>query len=476
MIGMGMYEILLILGLLGGGVGGLPMQPLEAPRDNVWQATSAILPGAHMALHGNLEHAWDQLEGLMDEVTGLRLVKASPAAVQGLAMARAGIAQTAAMGQAEIGLDFRKDLGSVTASTRSDGPDRIQILVRARGHFGSDRIAAAILGIAPQTEVYKGVTLYRLPEGEIPAHVICLPDETTALLGPLDVVKRILDGEPLTEAGGAADIVAAAIRRRAALALLWGGAAVDRPGSFLYVSPPAWMVDELFKERELRHAAAALQGLRSMVHVTVFGRGTLTFDMTSDRTMTLVAHLAYAASRINAATDPLMDALFHVAAAVGPLLPADEVGTEVVAALTDEPGLREAVEWLRLRLFAGTGGVVVDPAARRVTLEVDSPLGLTSMLMPLGSGMGWLLLAGRGEEVLMQEAIPSEATPDTEGPDDRMKDASGPNFRGGMKLAEPDEGPGMDVGAEAPLDSTGVPTGLPSDTAEPNRRDLDPGG
>ncbi len=477
MIGMGMYEILVILGLLGGGVGGLPMQPLEAPRDTVWEATAHLLPGAHVALHGNLEHAWDQMEGLLEEVAGLRLVKNSPSALQGLAMARAAIVRGAAAGQAEVGLDFRKDLGSVTISVRSDGPEQVQVLVRARGNFGSDRLAAALGSISGETEVYKGVTLHGIPERDLPAHVICLADETTALLGPVAVVKRLLDGDALAEADPSRDILGAALRRRGVRALLWGGALVDRPGAFLYLAPPPWLVDTAFKERELRHAAAALQGLRSMTHVSVFGRGTLTFDATSEMTGAVAAHACYAASRLNAATDPLVDAALHIALAAGPLLPAEEVGAEVVAALTDAAGLREAVDWFRRRMLTGGGGVRTEPGTHRVEFDVDSPMGLTSLLMPLTGSLGWLLATGRDETPMPAAAVAPAPKPGME----RDRATEGKAAQEPMRKdpgivispAPPDEGAAE---AEPPLNGSGIPTAVPAGAKEPNRRDLDPGG
>ncbi len=467
MIGMGMYELLIILGLLGGGVGGLPMQPLEAPRDNAWQATAYVLPGSHVAVHGNLEHAWHQIEGLMNELSGLRLVKSSPSALQGLAMGRSTIAQGAVAGIAEAGLDFRKDLGSLTVSVRSDGPERVQILMRARGNFGSDRLAAAIREIAPETEEHAGVTLYHLPERDLPTHVVCIADETTALLGPIEVIRNLLDGRTLTEGNKTRDTLVAAMNRRGARALLWGGAAVDQPGAFLYMAPPAWMIDEMFKETELRHAAAALQGLRAVVHVSVFGRGILTFDATSEKTAALAAHLCRGASRLNAATDPLMDAIFHAAAAVGPLLPVEEVGAEVVNALSDEVGLREAVDWLRLRVLAGTGEVAVDPQTHQVTLEVDSPMGLTSMLVPLSGSLGWVVLA-RAKKI--EKEMEGVEIMDKKGSAGTKKEPrQGPKMPASMKLDELD-------GGAAPLDARGVPSAVPSNVVEPNRRDLDPGG
>jgi len=206
MIGMGMAEILIILGILGGGgVGGLPPQPLEAPRDTVWQAVDYVLPGAHVAFHGNMEYAWNQMEGLLDEVSGLRIFKASPSAVQVLAMARSGIAQTAIMGKAEVGLDFREDLGSVTVSLRSDGPERFQVLVRARGRFGNDRLKESIAKELPETDEYKGVALHRLPERDFPGHVLCFLDETTALLGPVEHVRMFIDGGALDGAEAVGD-------------------------------------------------------------------------------------------------------------------------------------------------------------------------------------------------------------------------------------------------------------------------------
>jgi len=475
MIGMGMYEILIILGLLGGGVGGLPMQPLEAPRDTAWEASAHVLPGAHVALHGNLEHAWDQLEGILEEVSGLGLVTRSSTALQGLAMVRAEIAAGAAEGQAEVGLDFRKDLGSVTVSVRADGPENVRILARARGRFGNDRLAAAIGGLMDGTETYKGVTLYRLPEREIPSHVMGFVDETTALLGPVDVVKGLIDGEPLGATEGVQEAIAAAMRRRGARALLWGHAGVDRPGAFLYLAPPAWMVDEMFKERALRHAAAALQGLRSMVHVSVFGRGTLTFDTTSERTLAFIAHIAKAASRLNDATEPVVDALFHVAAAVGPLLSAEEVGDEVVRALSDEAGLREAADWIRRRMLSGTGAVTVDADARTVRLEIDSPMGLTTMLMPLTGGMSWFLLADTKAEESMPMAVPAEIEGDMGGTGGAMQEMAP------MPMPEPTPIRGKGAGdyhkkADTPLSKDGVPSNIAPNAAEPNRRDLDPGG
>ena len=479
MIGMGMYEILVILGLLGGGVGGLPMQPLEAPRDTVWQATSQVLPGAHVALHGNLEHAWDQMEGLLGEVTGLRLVKNSPSALQGLAMARGAIAQAAGQGQAEVGLDFRKDLGSVTVSLRSDGPERVQVLVRARGNFGSDRLATTMAGITGETEVYKGVTLYAVPERDFPAHVLCLKDETTALFGPTEVVKRLLDGEVLAETDKTWDALAAALRRRGARALLWGRAMTDRPGAFLYLAPPAWLVDEAFKERELRYAAAALQGLRSMTHVSVFGRGTLTFDATSEMTGALAAHACHAARHLNAATDALVDAALHIALAAGPLLPAEEVGAEVVAALTDEAGLREALDWFRRRMLAGGGGVRTPPGTHRVEFDVDSPMGLTSLLMPLTGSMGWFLLAAGDKDEMPMPAAALAADPKPDADRDRAtkgKAAQEPMRKDPGIVISPSPMGGGAAEAAPPLNDAGIPAAVPADAKEPNRRDLDPGG
>jgi hypothetical protein len=329
-------------------------------------------------------------------------------------------------------------------------------------------------GILEETEVYKGRTLYRLPEREIPSHVLCFVDETTALLGPLEVVKRLLDGEALGAADAAQEAISAEMRRRGARALLWGHAGVDRPGAFLYLAPPAWMVDEMFKERELRHAAAALQGLRALVHVSVFGRGTLTFDTTSERTLALVAHLVKAASRLNDATEPVMDALFHVAAAAGPLLPAEEVGDEIVRALSDEAGLREAAGWLRRRMLSGTGDVLVDAGSRTVRLEIDSPMGLTTMLMPFSGAVGWFLLAGTRDVMPKPVAEPMEA---------------GQEMRGGavqiapMPMPEPEPYRGKGAGDypkkkgdAAPLNDAGIPAGVAPDALEPNRRDLDPGG
>lgn len=465
MIGMGMYEILLILGILGGGVGGLPAQPLDAPRDTVWHGVDYVLPGAHVAIHGNLEHAWNQMEGLLDEVSALRIVKGSPSALQGLAMARSSIAQAAVMGQAEVGLDFRKDLGSITVSLRSDGPEQFQVLVRARGRFDNDRLKESIAKELSDTEEYKGVTIYRLPDRDFPAHVLCFPDETTALLGPVEHVRTFLDGGALDGEDKGRELLRAALVRRGARALLSGTAQTGHPGAFLYLAPPAWMIDELFKEDALRHAAAALQGVRAMTHVAVLGRGTLTFDATNVKTAAIAAHLCHAASRLTAATEPLVDALFHVAAAIGPLLPAEELVAEVVAALTDEEGLREAADWLRLRLLAGAGAVITEPGIHRVSLDVDSPMGLSSLLMPLTGSLGWLFIAKKEVGAENEAAAWAENKEDTTGLED--VDKEGP-------MAMPPE-----PGGGAADDFRGPSPGkvkLPPDATEPNRRDLDPGG
>jgi len=466
MIGMGMAEILLILGILGGGVGGLPAQPLETPRDTVWHAVDYVLPGAHVAIHGNLEHAWNQMEALLDEVSALQIVKGSPSALQGLAMARSSIAQAAVMGQAEVGLDFRKDLGSITVSLRSDGPEQFQVLVRARGRFGNDRLKESVAKEMPETEEYKGVTLYRLSDRDFPGHVICFPDETTALLGPVEHIRTFLDGGVLDGAGKGRELLRAALARRGARAFLSGAAQMDHPGAFLYLAPPGWMIDELFKEDALRHAAAALQGVRAMVHVAVLGRGTLTFDATNAKTAAMAAHLCYAASRLTAATEPLLDALFHMAAAVGPLLPAEELSAEVVAALSNEEGLQEAIDWVRQRLFAGTGAVITGPGTHRVSFDVDSPMGLTSLLMPMTGSLGWLLIAKKEVGAENEAAAWAEKKEDTTGWEDVDKE-------GPMAIPMPEpagEAPG-DLLVPSPIQRK-----LPPDATEPNRRDLDPGG
>jgi len=137
-----------------------------------------------------------------------------------------------------------------------------------------------------------------------------------------------------------------------------------------------------------------------------------------------------------------VDVLFHGLAAVGPLLPPEEVGAEVAAALTDEEGLREAADWLRRRMLVGGGVVEADPGSRRVTLELDSPMGLASLLFPLTGSLGWLVLAGAAP------AYPSKYP----GEED-------------TGAAPPGVGPNRTI-----------PAPIPADAAEPNRRDLESGG
>ena len=374
------FAELVLLVLFGGGVMGGTPDDLKAPHDSAKDAIQYVLPGAQLAIHGNVEASTGLLFQLVSEVEALGLVRSNNELRGGIAQARMMMRAAFDEGKAQVGLDLSRDVGSFTASVEMKDAGSLRFLVRARGNFGSDKLRSLLKGeMTPET--YGKFTLYALPEGgPTSGDVVCLPDETTVLLGDRALVQELLDGKKLKD-GAARKVLAGAVRKGDL--------------TFLYATAPAGLLDELDKDKDTRRFGRFLAGMAHVVYTTGSQGARLVFKGTSESSTQTAYFLCKAAASALAAADPAIDALTFGMLGIAPLASERDVEPEILDILADEKGILELSTWVKKRAV-GKANASWDKAKGEVTLRLTNPAALAAMMLPLGGA--WYILGDAGAE------------------------------------------------------------------------------
>lgn len=376
----GLVMILGLLGAFGSGSDGA----LTAPHDTAEEAARGILPGAHVAVHGNVQGAMAALDGLLREVEGLKVVTRDKALREGVVAGRAMLGVALAQLATELGVDLRRDVGSVTLSFEFPSADEVRMLLRARGNLAATRIDDA-LGSADST--YGGVRLYPIPDApELADHVVALLDSTTLVVGPREAVHHSVARKPLkADPKRASGRLASSVRKGTR--------------GFIYLAAPTWAAEGLGESPSMRAAADLLSGISHLVYTVDSSGAHLRVTTSSPAAGRRVGHLLRASAAILSMVDAATDALVHGLLGIAPLLPDEELDPLLRDALTDEAAMEELGQWVKGR-FGGRATVKVGGKGSTVDMELSNPASIGSLMLPVLGGAGaalwWSAREGSG--------------------------------------------------------------------------------
>lgn len=393
MMGVGMAEIVIIFGLLGGMLGGPPGE-LQAPRDGAEQAIKWVLPDAHVAVYVDVEAAIGAGFALLDEVDRLPVLVGAPELTEALREMRRSVESGLADVQRDMGVDARHGVGDVTLSLSFSQAGEPRMLVRVRGSFPIAEVIKRIAGEGAATEVLHGTTLTTLEETENDKLVAGALDETTLIVGPRSSLDELLGGRAFPTTDGSAG---------GRLAKVAG----KKTGAFVYLAPPAWLGTEMKSSPDLANLARFVDGVDYLTWTSTPDRAQLRVGTRTDEAAARVELLMRAATSLLTAFDPLTDAITLGAAAVLPLVSERELGAELHRMVSNERGMAELGAWTKKR-FGGKGKVSRDAKKGTVDLELSNPASLPALVMPLMSGMAVL----RMEPPARQSVEPIEPAPE----------------------------------------------------------------
>ncbi|GMV39180.1 MAG: hypothetical protein AMXMBFR64_08960 [Myxococcales bacterium] len=391
MMGVGMAEIVVLFGLLGGMLGGPPGE-LKAPRDGVEQAVKWVLPDAHVAVYVDVEASIGAGFALLDELERLPVLAGAPELGEALREMRRSVESGLADVQRDMGIDARHGIGDVTLSLSFSQAGEPRFLARVRGRFPAGDVIKRVAGEGAATELLHGTTMTTLEDGPSDKLVAGALDETTLVVGPRSTLDELLGGRPFPATEGSAGGRLAKVTSK-------------KTGSFVYLAPPAWLAGEMRQEAELANLARFVDGVDFVVWAATPDRALLRAGTRTDEAARRVELLLRAAAAMLAAFDPLTDALTLGAAAVLPLVTERELGTELHRMVSDEQGMAEFGTWAKKR-FGGKGKITRDAKKGTVDLELSNPASLPALALPLLSGMAVL----RGGPMSYEEA-PLEVAP-----------------------------------------------------------------
>jgi hypothetical protein len=387
---MGISELVIIFALTVSFSDVTPAR-LNAPHDKAVEAVRYVLPDADVVFHGNIEGTLTNFFALLDELEKLGLVKNNPALAQGVADARKKVREALDAGAKELGIDFTKDLGSLTMSLALRGETDLGVLLRLRGKLEGSGLVEQILKDSGGTVDVKGGTLHLLKDaGIFPDTVFCLPDKTTLLIGHRPAVEQILAKGAVQ---GDSKSRQAVLRKK-----------VDRKaGSFVFLSLPDWVLTAMSKDRDLVAVATFLGGIDSIFYSAGPRRGFLEVTAAKPEMATRVEYLFKAGAAALGTAAPMIDVATFGLLGVLPLIPEEELGTELMTLLKDEKGILELNGWLKKR-FTGKAKVRADARKMTVSLTLDNPASVVAALLPAGVGAAWYaFVAPKYEEPLMED-------------------------------------------------------------------------
>jgi hypothetical protein len=396
MMGIGVGEMIILFGLLGGFVGTAP-QELKAPHDSAQEAVAWVLPDAHVVAHVNVEATVASTYALLDEIEHLALVEAAPDVARALRELKASTEGGLTEARQEVGVDVRSGVGNVTFSAHFRQQGLPRMLMRARGSFSASKVTEVLAGASDRTTTIAGKE-FRVLEGEgDDAIVVGLVDETTLLLGAPPVVEAVLGGQQLPSDDGTA---------RGRLSKMVG----KKTMSFLYLAPPGFVVEELRKEPGAAKVAELLQGTEWVGYTAGVDGGLLRFAGNDERSERRIELLMRSASSLLSAFDPLTDAVVYGAAALLPLVAEAELGEQVYRAVSNEKAMLGLGEWLKKR-FGGKSKVTRDAKKHTVDLSFSNPSSVTALAWPVVGGAAFwgFMAAPYGEVEVQKEAIEEPA-------------------------------------------------------------------
>ena len=391
---MGVGELLVLFGLLGGAVGGTTAD-LEAPRDKPSQSLAWVLPEADIAAHVNVEGSIAAITGLMDDISKLRIISDSPEFSQGMTQAKLMMGQTFEEGRKELGMDLRVDAGSITFSMQFNDDKTFKLLVRARGNFGKSRLHELVSREIAHSAPYKKHTLFILPEdNESRDNVLCLADNTTILLGDRTSVEAILDGKKLKAA------------KRSAAARL--KKFVDRKSaSFMYVSLPKWASAELRHNRDLALVADLLDSTDYLLYVASPRKATLALQADNAAAASRYEYMLKSAAALLGIMEPAMDAVIYGLLGIVPLVTDDELDREVKELVNNEKGMLELGKWAKKK-FGGKAKVKADRRKFLTTIELSNPMSIGGLTLPMIVGAAFYTFARPFSEKVSPEPYGKE--------------------------------------------------------------------
>ncbi len=376
---MGIGELLVLFGLMGGAFGGTTAD-LEAPRDQPSKSLAWVLPEADIAAHVNIEGSVGAITDMMDEVSKLRIITDSPEFTQAMQQAKVMMDQTFEQGSKEVGLDFRKDAGSVTFSMALNDDQTFKLLLRARGNFGKSRIKELATQEIAHTAPYKKHTLYVLPDDrESSNNVLCLADDTTILLGDRTAVEAILDGRKLKAAKNSA---AARLKKF-----------VDRKSaSYVYLALPKWVSGELRHQRDLALVADLLDATDYLLYVAGPKKASLAIQANNATASSRYEYMLKGMAAVVGIMEPAMDAVIYGALGFVPLVADHELDREVKELVSNEKGMLELGKWAKKR-FGGKAKVKADRRKYLITMELSNPMSIGGITMPMIAGAAFYSFA-----------------------------------------------------------------------------------
>jgi len=379
LLGFGVAEMVLVLVLFGAALPA-PAGKLSAPHDKAGQAVDYILPGAHVVLHANIEASLSGAFALLEEAGALRLVKASAELSQAFDQARQGVDQAFALGVTAAGMDFRKDLGSLTVSMRLDSEERVEMLARVRGRFGQSRLVQELSAGFPGSYEFRGTTLYPLPDSPpFTGLVTGQTDDTTIMIGPRKVIEDFVSGKKPGKSP-----VADVVKKYAS----------DKATTCFYLALPDWVVNELEHEDDLVQVARYLKGSEYVAGSSGSNGATVAFKGSDAEVTRRISYLMRSAVSAVGMLEPMMDTVFYGLMGVAPLIPLREVEAEVRPFLEDEEGIKELMAWFKKR-FAGKGKVTLDEKKMLATMELSNAGSIAGLLLPVALGAaGWSNMKG----------------------------------------------------------------------------------
>lgn len=376
----GVAGLIVVLGLLG-AFGSTGEGALTAPHDEAAEAAKGVVPDAHIALHGNVQAAMGAFDQLLAEVSELEVIAGDADTKQTLGMMRTGLDGLLAGVQGSLGVDLRKDVGSITLSVAIPSEDQVRMVLRARGNLGGLNLEELVPSQDGDPKVFQGVELRPLPGGEeLRDHVVARPDGSTLLVGDRELIQDLIMKKTWkSTAKQAPSRLTAGLKKGAT--------------GFVYLAPPPWAVAKAGKNKSLRGFADLIGGVDYMLYSVGPGGARVriaTHDAAVGRQIT---HLMTAGASLLSMVEPSVDVLVHGLLGVAPLIPDHEMDAALRKVLANEQAVQALGVWLRKR-FGGKATVKATGAPATIDLDMENPASIGSLLLPMGAGVAaWHLYA-----------------------------------------------------------------------------------
>lgn len=392
---MGVGELLVLFGLLGGAVGGTTTD-LQAPRDKPAKSLAWVLPEADIAAHANIEGAIRAVTSLMDEIADLRIIKDSQEFSQGMTQGKLMLGQAFEQGQRELGMDLRTDAGSVTFSMEFNEDQSFKLLLRMRGNFGKSRVKELVKQETGHSVAYKKHTLFLLPDDqETRNNVFCLADDTTVLFGDRATVETILDGKSLKAVkGSAARRLKKYVDRRAA--------------SYVYAALPRWVSAELRHDRDLVLVADLVDATDYLLYVAGARKGKLVIQAKNASAAGRYEYMLKSVASLVGIMEPAVDAFIYGVLGFVPLVSDRDLEREVRELVSNEKGMLELGKWAKKR-FGGKAKVKADRRKFLTTMEMSNPMSIGAITMPVVAGAAFYAMARPFQEGIHEDDLHKEA-------------------------------------------------------------------